>query len=100
MKRKKKDGKKVMKNMPLYIYVAGLFSTPELSSNNNADNFLSCMNNIRKGIDTAKQVIEMGHVPFTPWLDFLYHLVPTKCNLTKEQYYNISMRWLDKLIVQ
>ncbi len=66
------------------IYVAGKYSD---------DNVIGVLNNIRDGIKAAVKVLKMGHVPFCPWLDFLFQFFDE--SLKVEDYYRYSMSWLE-----
>lgn len=64
------------------VYVAGKY---------NDDTVVKVLRNMRKGIDLCRQVIEAGHSPFCPWLDFQYGL---SFELTGAQYLELSVAWL------
>jgi len=69
------------------VYVAGPYS---------ADNVISILDNIRRGIRTSTEVFLAGYSPFCPWLDFLYTLLlQGNEQLTVEDYYRYSLDWLD-----
>ena len=68
------------------IYIAGPYS---------ADNVISVLDNIRKGIRLSTQILLMGHSPFSPWLDFLFQLfLRDEESLCVEDYYRYSIDWL------
>lgn len=76
-----------MANEMKRVYVAGPYS---------ADNVIKVLENIREGINMAKDVFLAGFAPFCPWLDFHYTLMlqPGE-KLTVEHYYQYSLAWLE-----
>lgn len=50
----------------LRVYVGGAYS---------ADNVMGVLDNIRRGIQLAKRVLDAGFAPFTPWHDAIHILV-------------------------
>ena len=66
------------------VYIAGAMS---------ADNIITALDNLRRGIQAATRIIQRGHAPFCPMLDFQFQL--TSEGLTIEQYYCYSMAWLE-----
>ena len=69
------------------VYVAGPYS---------ANNVITVLDNIRKGINAAKDVFLAGFAPFCPWLDFHYTLMLKDGEkLTVDDYYEYSLSWLD-----
>ena len=69
------------------IYVAGPYS---------ADNVISVLDNMRKGMSLSKDVFLAGFAPFCPWLDYHFTLMLKHGEkLTVEDYYNYSMAWLE-----
>ena len=70
------------------IYVAGAYS---------ADNVISVLDNMRRGMRAATEVLLTGYSPFCPWIDFHFHLMLREPEtLTVEDYYNYSMAWLER----
>ena len=68
------------------IYLAGAYS---------GNNVLGTLNNIRKGIRLATEVLLTGFSPFVPWFDFYFQLMLRENeHLTIEQYYNYCIEWL------
>ena len=68
------------------VYVAGPYS---------ADNVITVLDNIQKGIRLATEIFLLGHSPFTPWLDFHFHLMLRESEtLTVSDYYRYSLDWL------
>lgn len=65
------------------IYVAGKYSD---------SNIIEVLNNIREGIKMSAKVLKMGHVPFSPWLDYQFQFYEPE--LKVEDYYNYSLTWL------
>lgn len=69
------------------IYIAGPYS---------ADNVISVLENIRKGIRASSEVLLAGFAPFCPWLDFMYSLVLREGEqISVETYYAYSLKWLE-----
>jgi len=69
------------------VYVAGAYS---------ADNVISVLDNMRKGMRVSTEVLLAGFAPFSPWLDYHFTLMlQGDEKLTVEDYYNYSMRWLE-----
>ena len=71
------------------VYVAGAYS---------ANNVLTLLNNIRKGIRWSLKVFLRGYAPFSPWLDFQFHLLLREEeheDLAVQDYYDYSMAFLD-----
>jgi len=70
------------------VYVAGKYSD---------DNVLDVLNNIRKGISVSKDILLLGMAPFCPWLDYMYILLMSDCEvsaLQKDVFYQYSLEWL------
>jgi hypothetical protein len=65
------------------IYVAGSYS---------ADNVISVLSNIRRGIAYCAKLIKEGHAPWCPWLDYQFSFFQ---DLSVEDYYRYSMAWLE-----
>jgi hypothetical protein len=69
------------------VYVAGAYS---------ADNVISILDNMRKGMRAATEVLLMGHAPFAPWLDYQFQLMLREGEiLTVHDYYHYSLAWLE-----
>ena len=69
------------------IYVAGAYS---------ADNVITVLDNMRKGMRKSTEVFLAGFAPFCPWLDFHYTLMLREGEkLTVQDYYKYSMAWLE-----
>lgn len=69
------------------VYLAGSYS---------ADNVISILDNIRKGIRAGTEVLLAGYAPFTPWLDYHYNLsLRDGEKLTVEDFYRYSLSWLE-----
>jgi hypothetical protein len=69
------------------VYIAGAYS---------ADNVLGVLDNIRKGIRWGTKVLLAGHAPYVPWLDFqLFLMLRGEENLSVENFYNMSTKWLE-----
>ena len=69
------------------VYVAGAYS---------ADNVISVLDNIRRGMRLSTEVMLAGFAPFCPWFDFHFQLM-LRLNeeLTVEDYYRYSLAWLE-----
>lgn len=65
------------------IYVAGAY---------NSSNILGCLNNMRRGMRLAYDVLKAGFAPFTPWFDYHFALIG---EMTVEEYHAFSMAWLE-----
>jgi len=66
------------------IYVAGSYS---------ADNVMDVLHNIGDGIKVSAQLLELNFAPFCPWLDYQFALMNER--ITKQQFYDYSMKWLE-----
>lgn len=69
---------------PLLVYCAGAYS---------ADNVITMLGNIRRGLWMAYDVIAIGHYPYVPWSDVLLHLVG---NIPIETCYAWSLAFMAK----
>ena len=68
------------------IYVAGAYS---------ADNVIDVLDNMRRGMRAATEVLLAGYAPFCPWLDYQFQLMLREGeNLTVPDYYAYSIAWL------
>jgi len=65
------------------VYVAGAYS---------ANDVMGVLENIRRGIEKCAELISEGIAPFCPWLDYQFSFFK---KLTKEDYYNYSLAWLE-----
>lgn len=65
------------------VYVAGPYSGPDV---------ITILGNIRRGIDLSLKIMKLGHAVYCPWLDWQFG---TMAELTKEQYQNNSMAWVE-----
>ena len=69
------------------IYIAGAYS---------ADNVVTVLDNMRRGMRKATEVLLAGYSPFCPWLDFHFQLMLHDGEvLTVKDYYAYSMAWLE-----
>lgn len=69
------------------IYLAGSYD---------ADNVVGVLDNMRKGMRKATEIFLNGDSPFVPWFDFHFQLMLRENEkLTKQQYYDYSMAWLE-----
>jgi len=69
------------------IYIAGPYS---------ADNVITVLGNMRRGMMLATKVFKAGFAPFCPHLDFHYSLMVREGeDFTVDDYYNYSMAWLE-----
>lgn len=73
------------------IYIAG----PISSGRTGKADILEALENIRSGIDTARQLILRGYVVFCPHLDFLLAFMSPFNRMTKEHYQANSLAWVD-----
>jgi len=89
--RKKSLRKKFLKNNPaggnmMRIYVAGAYS---------ANNLISGLDNMRRGIRWGLEVLLAGYAPFVPWFDYHFQLMLRDGeSLTVKHYQYYSMAWL------
>ena len=69
------------------IYIAGAYS---------ADNVIDMLENMRRGMRLAAEVLMTGFAPFTPWHDY-HHILQLqgKERLLLEDMYAYSMAWLE-----
>ena len=71
------------------VYVAGAYS---------ADNVITVLDNMRKGMRMSTEVMNLGYAPFCPWLDYQFQLMQREDlgeSLSVEDYYEYSLAWLD-----
>lgn len=69
------------------VYVAGAYS---------ADNVITVLDNMRRGMRASTEVFLKGFSPFCPWLDYQFTLMLRDGEkLTVEDYYRYSMAWLE-----
>ncbi len=68
------------------IYVAGKYS---------ADNVVEILQNIGKGQHICSELFGLGYAPFCPWHDHLYAIDLCYDSLTKKQFYDFSIAWLE-----
>lgn len=69
------------------VYIAGAYS---------ADNILSALENMRKGMRAGLIVLKAGYAPFVPWFDYHFSLMLRDDEtLTVQEYYDYSMAWLE-----
>ena len=69
------------------VYIAGSYS---------ADNVIAVLDNIRRGMRKATEVLLAGYSPFCPWLDFHFQLMLREGEkLEVSDYYAYSMAWLE-----
>lgn len=76
----------------IVVYVAGPYST---DSRGNSVDFVKALDNMREGLRLSVKLLLKGYIPFSPWLDYLFHffLRPGE-KLTKQHYYDYSMEYL------
>jgi len=71
----------------LRVYVAGAYS---------ADNVITVLDNMRKGMRKGLEVLLKGYSPFVPWFDYHFQFMLREDEeLTVEDYYRYSMAWLE-----
>ena len=69
------------------VYVAGAY---------NADNVITVLDNMRKGMRVATVLLQNGLSPFCPWLDYHFQLMLRDGeSLSIDDYYRYSIDWLD-----
>ena len=68
------------------VYIAGSYS---------ANNVITVLDNMRKGIRLSTEVFINGFSPFCPWLDYQFQLMLREGETLKvEDYYRYSIDWL------
>jgi hypothetical protein len=68
------------------VYIAGAYS---------ADNVITVLDNMRKGMRDGAIVLQKGMAPFCPWLDYQFQLMLRgNESLAVQDYYEYSMAWL------
>ena len=72
-----------MKKLIKRVYVAGPYS---------ADNVITILDNMRRGMRAGYELLQLGFAPFCCWFDYHFSL-QGECFL--EQYYEYSMVWLE-----
>ena len=69
------------------VYIAGPYS---------ANNVISVLDNMRRGIRAGTEALLSGYAPFVPWLDYQFQLMLRDSEkLDVERYYEYSMAWLE-----
>ena len=69
------------------VYVAGAYS---------ADNVISILDNMRKGMRLSTEVLLAGFAPYCPWLDHHYILMLKENeSLIVEDFYKYCLAWLE-----
>ena len=69
------------------VYVAGAYS---------AGNVIDVLNNMRRGMRAATEVLLAGYSPFVPWFDYHFQLMLQDGEtLSVEDYYRYSIAWLE-----
>ena len=69
------------------IYVAGSY---------NAGNVVDVLDNMRRGMRLATEVLLLGFSPWVPWFDYHFQLMLRDDEeLTIEDYYKYSIAWLE-----
>ena len=76
----KKKGKKKM-DEPIYIYVSGPYTKGDV------------VLNIRKAIQVAEKILEMGYIPYLPHTTHLWHLASPH---TWEYWLALDLAWIEK----
>lgn len=68
------------------VYIAGAYSS---------DNVIGVFDNIREGLRWSTKVFLKGFAPFSPWIDFHFHLMLREGEILEiKDYYEYSMAWL------
>ena len=69
------------------VYVAGAYS---------ANNVITVLDNMRRGMRLGTEVLLAGYAPFVPWFDYQFQLMLRDGEtLTVQDYYDYSMAWLE-----
>jgi hypothetical protein len=69
---------------PLRIYVGGKY---------NDEHVFKILNNMRVGIKYSIAIFNLGHYPYSPWLDYPFIWLG-EGELDCERLYDLSMAWL------
>ena len=68
------------------IYIAGAYS---------ANNIITVLDNMRRGMRAATEVLLLGYAPFAPWFDYHFSLMLLDNEqLDINDYYEYSVAWL------
>ena len=68
------------------VYVAGSYS---------ADNVISVLDNMRRGMRACTRLLLAGYAPFCPWFDYHFQLMlRDEERLEVSDYYEYSISWL------
>lgn len=68
------------------IYIAGKYNDSDI---------VSCLANIRRGIEMGALLTNRGYAVFCPFLDYQFALTSHGASLTKDQFQANSMAWVD-----
>ena len=69
------------------VYVAGPYS---------ANDIVTSLNHMRKGMRASVEILLAGHEPFCPWLDFHFQFMLKETEaLDVIDYYRYSIAWLE-----
>lgn len=68
------------------IYIAGKYDDKDI---------VSCLSNIRRGIEMASLLMNEGYAVFCPFTDFLFSFTENGPKLDKAKYQANSMAWVD-----
>lgn len=69
------------------VYVAGAYS---------ADNVITILDNMRRGMRVCTVLLLAGYAPFCPWFDYHFQLMLRGGEaLSVSDYYEYSIAWLD-----
>lgn len=69
------------------IYVAGSYNAP---------NIVEALDNMRRGMRAAVEVLLAGYAPFCPWTDYHYQLMKQEDEtITRQMYQEQSLAWLE-----
>ena len=71
-----------MTNNRLRVFVAGAYSS---------DTIIGSLDNMRRGMRLAYNVLKAGYAPFTPWFDYHFALIG---EMTIDEYRDYSLAWL------
>lgn len=68
------------------IYIAGKYNDKDI---------VSCLANIRRGIEMGAYLMQQGDAVYCPFLDYQFALTSQGSFLTKEQFQANSMAWVE-----
>lgn len=65
-----------------------------ICGNYNGNSVIEVLDNIKRGLEMAKEVLLAGHSPFCPFLDFMFHFVKGQA-IPLEIYRAYCFSWIE-----